>query len=593
MVLNRLADSNSPYLLDHSDNPVEWFPWGEEAWAKARNEDLPVFLSIGYSSCHWCHVMERESFRDDKIAELLNESFVCIKVDREERPDIDAVYMDAAMALRGIGGWPLTIVATPAGKPFFAATYIPRESMYGKSGLLDLLPEVARLWREERREVEDTAHRLEEVLSTATSTQPSLVPGDLYREAFREAADSFNDDTGSFGTAPLFPQANLLLFLLDHYRRTGEKRALEMVGSSLRAMRLGGLYDHVGSGFHRYCTDGRWLIPHFEKMLYVQALLLMAYLEGYRLTSEPLFQTTVEEVVSFVLDCMATGEGGFITALDADIDGEEGGFYTWTHRELQDVLTSGQMELAHELLGVRLHGNARLTSGLPKGANVIHLTRLPGPGEREELDQMLERLAEARKTRPKPSRDDKVLTDHNGLMIAALVRAGRIFDRADWIEAARRAAALILGEMADEEGRLLHSYRSGRASVEGMLEDYAFLAMGLIELYLGTTENQYLLRAEDFIRQVWEHFGSPEEGMYRTADYAEKLLCRQVPLRDGAMVSGNAVTLWDAAMLARLTNSKDWEAKADHLARKLLPRVASMPTAASFLLLAAQLQGRT
>jgi hypothetical protein len=532
--------------------------------------------------------MERESFRNRDVAALLNESFVCVKVDREERPDIDAVYMDAALALGGAGGWPLTVMVTPSGRPFFAATYIPRESSYGRTGLLDLLPEVARLWRDEREVLEDTAAKLEKLLSTTENGPQNMRVGDdLHERALQETADSFDDSTGSFGRAPLFPQPHRLLFLLDFYQRTGRKRALQMAESSLWAMRMGGIYDNVGGGFHRYSTDGRWLVPHFEKMLYDQALMCMAYTEGYRLTSDPLFETTVEGIIGFVLDEMTTEEGGFMTALDADAEGEEGGFYTWTHGELRNLLTAGQMDLAQELLGVRPNGNVSRFSGLPAGSNVIHLTRPPKSGETEALSELLSRLFQARKERPRPFRDDKVLADCSGLMVGALARAGRVFDRQDWISAAGRGAELILGAMRDEEGRLLHSYRGGRASIVGMLDDYAFLGMGLIELYLSTLEGLYLKHARRLLDHTLEHFKAPGEGMFRTADYSEKLLHRQVPTRDGSSLSGNSVTLWNAAMLARLTEEEYMKAMAAELSERLLRRVADAPSASGFLLLAA------
>jgi uncharacterized protein YyaL (SSP411 family) len=487
-VPNRLAVEKSPYLLQHAGNPVDWEPWGEEAFERARHEDRPVFLSIGYSTCHWCHVMERESFEDPDTARLLNEAFVCVKVDREERPDVDAVYMTVCQMLTGHGGWPLTIVMTPDREPFFAATYIPRKSVAGRIGLVDLVPRIRALWDERRGDILRSAAGIREALARATELPEGAETGVAAMEsAFRALRARFDPLQGGFGGAPKFPSPHNLLFLLRYADRTGEAAAREMVDLTLRRMRAGGIFDQLGHGFHRYSTDARWLLPHFEKMLYDQALLALACGEAAAALGSAEHARTAREVLGYVLRDLRDPAGGFHSAEDADSEGEEGRFYVWTEAELAEALDDeADRLLAKAWFGVERAGNfADEATGRRTGANVLHLTGTPAEtavragldpeGAGARIEAIRERLLAARESRERPARDDKVLTDWNGMAIAALARCGAVLGEPEFVQAGREAAEFVLGHLRSPDGSLQHRWRDGEAAIPGFAEDYACL----------------------------------------------------------------------------------------------------------------------
>jgi uncharacterized protein len=498
---NRLASEKSPYLLAHAHHPIDWYPWCDEAFVRAMREDKPIFLSIGYAACHWCHVMERESFKDESVAALLNESFIAVKVDREERPDIDGLYMRACQLLTGGGGWPLSIVMTPDKIPFFAATYIPKQSSFGRAGLLDLLPRIRELWRDRRGEIMNVARGLAaawRAQAAAGERDAELGPDDL-RLAVDALAESFDARNGGFGAAPKFPAACPLLFLLRYHRRTGDAHALEMVARTLDKMADGGIHDHVGGGFHRYATDAAWTIPHFEKMLPDQALLAIAFTEAFQVTGNEEYARIAQRTIGYVLRELQSPEGGFQCSEGAESPEGEGRFYLWTMDDIRKVLPPEDATLLITAFGIERKGNVLPdpTEGLAAGANILRLREpLPKLAERRaadpqefraSIDRALSRLFDERAERPRPNKDDKILADWNGLMIAALAKASRAFGEGDFSLAAERAADFILTRMRTKDGRLLHRYRDGDASVTGFADDYAFLAWGLLELYQAAT----------------------------------------------------------------------------------------------------------
>ena len=596
---NRLAREKSPYLLQHADNPVDWYPWGKDAFEKARKEDKPIFLSIGYSTCHWCHVMEHESFEDAEVARLLNDAFVCVKVDREERPDIDSVYMAACQMLTGSGGWPLTIVMTPDKKPFFAATYIPKTSRFGRLGLIELVPRIRKVWRTQRESVLTSADQITATLRRTTQSGPGEGPGEetLVRAA-QQLAARVDDKLGGFGTAPKFPTPHNLLFLLRHWSRTGDAHALAMAERTLDAMRRGGIYDHVGFGFHRYSTDAEWLVPHFEKMLYDQALLAMAYVEAYQATRNEAYARTAREIFTYVLRDMTSPTGGFYSAEDADSEGSEGKFYLWTAAQVREVLGGEEAELAIQALNIRDGGNYPAHPGGPEpGKNIPHQTRslaelaaglrVPEGALRKRLEAARQKLFAAREKRVHPHKDDKILTDWNGLMIAALAKGARALGEPRYAEAARRAADFILKTLRTADGRLLHRFRDGHAGLPAHADDYAFLVWGLLELYEATFDVRHLRDAialnDTMLTHNWDERGG---ALFFTADDGEKLLVRTKEIADGAVPSANSVAMLNLLRLSRITGRPELEAKAAAIARAFAADVARAPAAYTQLMAA-------
>ena len=598
---NRLADSKSPYLLQHADNPVDWSPWGPEAFAKAAEEDKPIFLSIGYATCHWCHVMAHESFENPLVAALMNEAFVNIKVDREERPDIDQVYMTVCQMMTGGGGWPLTIIMSPDKQPFYAATYIPRESQHGRIGMLDLVPRVAKLWQTDRDSIRGTSKQILEALEKLEGRSSS---GNIEKAAIDSAFNQFSgryDAThGGFGSAPKFPSPHNLVFLTRYWRRTGNTQALEIVSNTLEQMRIGGVYDQVGFGYHRYSTDTEWLVPHFEKMLYDQAMMVIASTEAWLATSNPVFERTAREIITYVLRDMTSPEGAFYSAEDADSEGEEGLFYLWTISEVERILGKEDAAFAAPVWNFETDGNyADEVKGRRTGRNIPHLTRSHEDMARvlemteQEFEKRLEsvrsRLFEVREERVRPLKDDKVLADWNGLMVGAIAFAGRVFDEPEWVQAAQKAAEFVFEEMRTKSGRMLHRYREGDASIPAILDDYVFMTTAMLELYDATFEPKYLERAVELQQQTCELFWDTKRGgFYFTAADNEELLVRQKEIYDGAIPSGNSTAADNLIRLARLTSDDEHLQRANHVFAAFSSDANQMPSAHSQLMSALQ-----
>ncbi len=585
---NRLVSEKSPYLLQHAHNPVDWYPWGSEAFEKALKENKPIFLSIGYSTCHWCHVMEHESFEDPEVARLMNETFVSIKVDREERPDIDGLYMSVCQMMTGSGGWPLTIVMTPEKKPFFAGTYFPKENRFGRMGMLELTPKLGEAWKTRRPEITASTQSLEEeLLRTAQAPGGGKLGEAILNTAYTQLTRSFDAQHGGFGNAPKFPTPHYFSFLLRYWKRTGEPKALEMTEKSLTAMRLGGIYDQIGFGFHRYSTDARWFLPHFEKMLYDQALLADAYVETYQATGNVFYKNTAEEIFAYVLRDMTSPEGAFYSAEDADSEGEEGKFYVWTAGEMEKLLSPEEADLVQDIFNAVPAGNWGGERG-GDGSNILYLLRplselaaernISGKELKDRLEPIRRKLFEVRGKRTRPHKDDKVLTDWNGLMIQALAKGARVFDEPEYAEAAARAADFILNKMSDDEGRLFHRHRDGETAVEGFIDDHAFFIGGLIELYEATFEVRYLEQAarlaQVMVRNFWDETNG---GFFLTSSTAEVLMVRQKDFYDGAIPSGNSVALETLLHLARITGDASLEAKAARLAESFPSQAATYP----------------
>ena len=597
MPSNRLIYEKSPYLLQHAHNPVDWHPWSEDTFAHAEAENRPIFLSIGYATCHWCHVMEKESFEDQEAARYLNETFVCIKVDREERPDIDAVYMAACQMLTGSGGWPLTIFMTPDKKPFFAGTYIPKESRFGRPGLIDLCQRIKALWASEQDKILASAGNISGSLHESFSFVPDkTLDASVLDTAYQHLEQRFDSRFGGFGSAPKFPTPHQLLFLLRYYHRTGNIKALEMVKKTLAALRLGGIWDHVGFGFHRYATDKEWLVPHFEKMLYDQALIALAYLEAYQITNDSFFSETAREIFAYVLRDMTSADGAFFTAEDADSEGEEGKFYIWTMEEFRKVADQGAA-LWERIFNLRQDGNfLEEATGRKTGTNILHLDMPLGRWAKEtgvQQDELAKQWEEtrrnlfaARKRRVHPLKDDKVLTNWNGLIIAALAMGGRILDTPEYVEAAESAADFILTKMMDDQRQLFHRYRDGETAIKANAEDYAFFIHGLLELYAVTFEPSYLKEAVTLQDEMVLNFWDKEKGgFFLTAEGDTELPVRPKELYDGAIPSANSVSQFNLLRLSRLSGDPKWEHKASELTDAFSGSVKKQPTAFTYFLL--------
>jgi uncharacterized protein YyaL (SSP411 family) len=555
--VNRLADATSPYLLQHADNPVDWYPWGDEAFERARADDRPLLVSVGYSSCHWCHVMAHESFEDPATAEVMNGLFVNVKVDREERPDVDAVTMEATVGMTQSGGWPTTVFMTPDGKPFYAGTYFPPEPRHGMPSFRDVLDAVATTWRERRGDVERQAERIDDALRSVAKAPASSEPltESLLGEAARGIARTFDPAFGGFGGAPKFPAASTIEFLL----RRGDEESLAMVTATLDAMAAGGMYDVVGGGFHRYSVDDRWLVPHFEKMLYDNAVLGSAYLHAWVVTGTPRYRQVVEETIEYVLRELSLPGGGLASAQDADTDGVEGLTHTWTLEE------AGGAGLSRELL-----------EPFENGRYVV----------RGELDPELRaELLDLRATRPQPARDDKALASWNGLMLAAIAEAGYRLERHDWLAAARSLGEFLLGPLSSENGRMLRSIRDGRASGPGFLDDYANVAYGLLELHVATGELRWLLEAQRLALLALEQFADDANGGFFLAPAdGDERVARTKDLQDTPIPSGNAMLAWVLVRLARLWGDDDLERHAVSVFRLVEPAIGRAPGAFAWAL---------
>jgi len=545
---NRLAGETSPYLIQHAHNPVDWYPWCEEALARARKEDKPILLSIGYSACHWCHVMAHESFEDHDTALLMNEGFINIKVDREERPDVDAIYMDAVQAMTGSGGWPLTVFLTPEGKPFYGGTYFPPEDKHGMPGFRRVLRSVVDFYRRNRGEVEHSARQIVAALEARAGVPGDAdeLDADTLNSAFLALRPDLDAVNGGFGTAPKFPQPLTLEFLLRYHHRTGNQEALDMATLALEKMAAGGIYDQIGGGFHRYATDAGWLVPHFEKMLYDNALLSRVYLHAYTVTRKPLFRRIAEETIDYVLREMTGPEGGFYSAQDADSEGVEGKYYLWTLDEVRAVLGEEQTRVVEDYYGISARGNF-------EGRNILHVPGDVWVDKPEAISRADRALLEARQDRISPARDDKVLTSWNALMLASLAEAACVLERDDYLAAAVANGSFILEKMM-LDGYLKHTYKDGEAKIEGFLDDYALAIDALLCLHEATFDGRWLSEAIRLADIMVDEFRDGSSGvLYDTSRRHEALLVRPRSTFDGAMPSGPSAAAVSLLKVSRLT----------------------------------------
>ena len=593
---NRLIHEKSPYLLQHAYNPVDWYPWGEEAFEAAKAQDKPVFVSIGYSSCHWCHVMEKESFEDEEVAKLMNAAFVCIKVDREERPDLDSAYMAVCQAMGRSCGWPLNAIMTPDKKPFFAASYIPKDSRFGLAGMVDLIPQIEDIWKTRRPDLENLGEDIKRRIETFEKrTVGEELGKDMLDDAYEKFVLSFDEENGGFGRAPKFPSPHNLIFLLRYWSRIKEKKALEMAEKTLRAMRVGGIFDQIGFGFHRYSTDAEWLVPHFEKMLYDQALLALAYTEAFQATGAGKFKVTAKESLAYVLRDLASPEGGFYAAEDADTEGEEGKFYLWTEEEIKKALPPADADLAVRLFGVKAGGNYAEAGRKRNGRNILHLAEpLDQVASESQLtvDELILRLGrirnmlfKAREKRVRPAKDDKILADWNGLMIAALAKASSVLGEPRYLQAAVKAAGFFLEKMRDKNGTLYHRYAKGERAIEGFVDDYAFLVWGLMEIYESSFEEAYLEKAVELTNTMISRFwDSEDDGFYITAKDADNAVPRRKEVYDGAVPSGNSVALLNLLRLSLLGGDAKFKELASQVIRVFSEDVKRSPAAHTFML---------
>ena len=588
---NRLINETSPYLLQHAHNPVDWYPWGPEALERAKADDMPILLSVGYSACHWCHVMERESFEDPEIARLMNESFVCIKVDREERPDVDSIYMTAVQALTGSGGWPMTVFLTPDGKPFYGGTYFPPEDRPGLPGFPRVLTSLANAYRQDRGEVILTTDKLLKQMRQASSGRGGLEPltTDVLHQAYRGVVGQFDDKHGGIGMQPKFPQPMTYEFLLRYHLRNKDPRALEMVELTLERMARGGIYDQLGGGFHRYSTDTFWLVPHFEKMLYDNALLVKLYVHAYQVTGKQIYRRVVEETLDYVLREMTDPSGGFYSAQDADSEGVEGKYFVWRPEELVEVLGKADAEKVGRYYGVTQVGNFEGFSILNVAADTATAAREIGTSE-DELAELLRRskvkLLEAREDRVRPERDEKVLTAWNGLMMGAFAEAGAVLGRGDYTAVAERNAGFVLDNLRAGD-RLLRTYKDARAKLNGYLEDYAFLISGLISVHEATFGGRWLREAIGLGRAMVDLFGDEPSGQfYDTGRDHEELVMRPRDVTDNAIPAGNSMAADVLLRLAVITGDPEYERRAVTAIRSARELVARFPTGAGHWLCA-------
>jgi len=595
MASNRLANETSLYLRQHASNPVDWYPWGPEALARAKQLDRPIFLSVGYSACHWCHVMEHESFESPEIARLLNEHFVCIKVDREERPDVDDIYMRAVQALnRGAGGWPMSVWLTPDLRPFYAGTYYPPDDRFGRPGFPRVLTALADAWRDRRDEITRSADQITAHLrdmGRAPAATGRIDPADLVRHAASVLRQIYDPVHGGFGGPPKFPHAIDIRLLLRAWRRDGDPELLAMARKTLDRMARGGIYDQLAGGFHRYSVDERWLVPHFEKMLYDNALLSVTYLEAFQATADPFYRQVCEETLDYVLREMTSPAGGFYSTQDADSEGEEGKYFVWTRDELTAALGPDRAEFACSVWGITDEGNF-------EGKNILSRARsdekdaerlnLAVSSFRANLDTARRNLLAARSQRIPPGRDEKILTSWNGLMITAFARAGAVLNRPDYVTAADRAADFVLDRLRTPDGRLLRTCGADTpGKLAGFLEDYAYLADALTHLYEATFDAQRLRAAAALADHMLAHFTDIDGGFFSTADDHEDLLLRPKDLHDGSTPSGNALAVAALTRLAIYLGRDKYRAAADRTLSHYRGLLESHPTATAAMILAA------
>ena len=555
---NRLIFESSPYLLQHARNPIDWYPWSKEAFQIAQKLDRPIFLSIGYTTCHWCHVMEHESFQDKEVADLINRNFICIKVDREERPDVDHVYMSVTQMMTGKGGWPMTIIMSPEKVPFFAGTY------FSKASMLKLLPHFAKIWKNEREKAEEVGQA---IIKSLGELQSGYAGGDLNAThldaCYESLKNNYDNKFGGFGKHPKFPTCHTLSFLLRYYQRSGKEDALAMVKHTLKSIRLGGIYDQIGYGVHRYSTDEKWLVPHFEKMLYDQALFTIAQLECYLITKDEFYRRSCRNTLEYVRRQLTSNKGGFFSAEDADSEGEEGKFYLWTNEELVEILGEKDASFYSSKFQFNSKGNYHdeVTRKLT-GKNIPHLPSNQTAAESDRERTIRKKLFRQREKRVHPQLDDKVLTDWNGLMISAFARCARGLNDASYLKTAKKAADFCLNNLRSQDGRLLKRWRMGKAGLAAHLEDYAFFIQGLIDLYEASLESKYLKHADELTKMTIDLFEDKKDGgFFLTAEDGEKILIRPKEIYDGAIPSGNSVMALNLARLSKITGNIDYEKK--------------------------------
>jgi len=595
---NRLINEKSPYLLQHAFNPVDWYPWGEEALEKARREDKPIFLSVGYSTCHWCHVMEEESFENTEIAAILNRWFVCIKVDREERPDIDQLYMSATQAMTGSGGWPMSVFLFPDGKPFYAGTYFPSQAMYGRPGFTDVLVSIHQAWENKRSDLKEVAsHLVDELKKRSEKAGNGKLDQEIAGHAYHEFEKDFDPAYGGFGTAPKFPRPVQFNFLLRYWHRTGNEQARDMVLQTLQFMEKGGIWDHIGGGFHRYSTDTQWLVPHFEKMLYDQAQIANSYLDAYLITGDRQYQETATAIFTYVLRDMTAPEGAFYSAEDADSEDpynpgnkKEGAFYLWTEKEIRDLLTKEDADIFCSRYGVEKNGNVPTDpTGEFKGKNILHLVRTIEETAKihggtvdevtESLNRSVKELLKIRSTRIRPHLDDKVLVSWNGLMIGALARGSVMLHDRHLLNSAKKAALFIKNSLYDSNGKTLkRRYRDGESGLAGQLDDYAFLVHGLIELYQAEQDPQWLEWALDLTGKQIELFWDRNLGGFFDSVENPALPFRMKGNYDGAEPTGNSIAAMNLLILGGATFNGEWLEMGRRCIEVFAPAMKDHPT---------------
>ncbi len=578
---NHLAGESSPYLLSHAHNPVDWYPWGDEALAKARKEDKPIFLSIGYAACHWCHVMEKESFENEAVAEVLNKYFVCIKVDREQRPDLDEIYMSFTTAMTGRGGWPMSVFLTPDLKPFFAGTYFPPDNRYGRPGFMSIITEIARAYREDKQALQESAESIyKQVLERAMSHLPSSpLPDDIVEKTARALMQNVDHVNGGFGDAPKFPHARELSSFLRHYYKTKDSSYLQAAEHALRAMAHGGIYDHIGGGFARYSTDAQWRVPHFEKMLYDNALLVPVYAEVYRLTRDEFYRKVIRETLDLVLREMTDTSGGFYASLDADSEGEEGKFYLWEKQEVESILGKDQAGLSCRYYHISSHGNFEGKNILYVNADSEKLRRTFNPENLEKyLDESRQKLFDVRSRRIRPATDDKILTSWNGLALSALCQGYQVTGDVRYLSAAVKNASFIQKTLYND-GHLTHSYREGQHIGGDFLEDYAYLIQGLLDLYETDTGNNYrwLEFASTLLDIALALFLDEQGRFYLRPDNQSDLVFRPQNETDGALPAPGSVMIMNLLKMSRLTENKNYHEKAELALTALAGKIVAYP----------------
>ena len=595
--MNRLGDSQSPYLLQHKNNPVDWYPWSEDAFDKAKKQNKPIFLSIGYSTCHWCHVMEHESFEDNEVAKLMNDNFISIKVDREEMPEIDHLYMSVCQAMTGRGGWPLTIIMTPDKEPFFAGTYFPKKGNNSQPGMMELIPSLMNAWENKQGDIKKTIEQVNEYLIKSNNYAASeQINEETIKNAFMSFSEKFDNEFGGFGDSPKFPSPHNLIFLLRYYKTYGDMNAKNMAIKTLQQMRAGGIYDHIGYGFHRYATDKRWFLPHFEKMLYDQAMISIAYLEAYEATKDKTLAKTTEQIFTYVIRDMMKKNGGFYSAEDADSEGEEGKFYIWTDKEINHVLGKEKGGIFQKVYGIRRDGNfIDEASGRAMPENIPFLKlSLSAFAELENIDinelsksinESRELLFIEREKRIHPLKDDKILTDWNGLMIAAMAKGGKILKKPVYIDAAIKSADFIIQNLRGSDGKLKKRFRNNQAGLQPHIDDYAFFIWGILELYEATFETRFLISALELSKIMVDDFYDDEDGgFFIGPNDGEKLIIRAKDSYDGAIPSGNAVAAMNCIKLSKYTGDLKWEKIAFKTFKAFSNKINQAPSAHASML---------